>query len=293
MSSANISTPCESHAAGTRITDGIVGEVIDILRTRTGVDFASYRLAMLERRIATHYSSVGATSNDEYLHILQSSAAETHRLLERVTIKVSRFYRHAPAFNHLRDGVLARLASARKGEPLRIWSIGCGTGEEPYTFAMLLEQAGIEGTIDATDVDASALTQARAGIYSLAATAELPPELTNQFLEPVVCRGQPHYRVQDNLRLRVRFSRHDILSVTPPPGGEEQFDLISCRNVLIYVQRAAQLNATRRLLDLIRTDGILCLGEAEWPPPELESRLEALAHKTRLFRVREPDAGAA
>lgn len=94
----------------------------------------------------------------------------------------------------------------------------------------------------------------------------------------------PGYRVQDNLRERVKFTCHDVTASTAM-FASRRFDLVSCRNVLIYLQQAAQRSATRRLLEMIREDGVLCLGEAEWPPHELAERLKPLSHKTRLFRL--------
>jgi chemotaxis methyl-accepting protein methylase len=290
MRSTSQSLPCASISVE-RVDARIVGAVLEIVRDRTGVDFSGYRPAMLARRIVNHFSSAAVASLDEYLHLLQSSASEPFRVLERITIKVSRFYRHAPTFDHLRDVVLPELARMR-AQPLRILSAGCGVGEEAYTFAMLLERAGIEGTIEATDVDCTALQGARIGTYPIEATAELPSALRDEFLEPVVVNGQPRYRVRDDLRARVRFTRHDITAMGSPPGGEN-FDLVSCRNVLIYLQRSAQTNATKRLLDMIREDGVLCLGEAEWPPPEFAERLDPMPHRTRLFRLRSPHRFAA
>jgi chemotaxis methyl-accepting protein methylase len=286
-----LTTPSSSgnNGAAARTTDLCIADVLEALRARTGVDFASYRPAMLERRITRHFVTSGATSSEDYLRQLQGSPAAAFRLLENITIKVSRFYRHAPAFDHLSEELLAQLARERAGRPLRIWCAGCGAGEEAYTFAMLLEEAGIEGQIDATDVDSTALTAARVGIYPIAAAAELPPVLAARYLEPIVSRAQPAYRVQANLRTRIRFSWHDVTSNAPPPG-EQRFDLISCRNVLIYLQPAAQTDVTRRLLDAIEESGVLCLGEAEWPLPTFAAKLQALAPRTRLFRVRATSA---
>jgi chemotaxis methyl-accepting protein methylase len=87
------------------------------------------------------------------------------------------------------------------------------------------------------------------------------------------------------LRSRIHFSRHDVTSTAPPPGGE-RFDIVSCRNVLIYLQPAAQREATQRLLDATAADGVVCLGEAEWPQPSFAAKLQPLPHKTHLFRVR-------
>ena len=259
-------------------------EVLDILHARTGVNFASYRPAMLERRIARHFATSGAASSEDYLRQLQGSPAAAFRLLENITIKVSRFYRHAPTFDHLAAGLLEQLAHERAGKPLRIWCAGCGAGEEAYTLAMLLEHAGVDGFIEATDVDSTALNRARIGVYPIAATAELPPVLGAQYLEPIVSEDEPAYRVQDNLRARIHFSRHDVMSDAPPPG-ERRFDFVSCRNVLIYFQPAAQAEATSHLLDATDEGGVLCFGEAEWPLQQFAAKLQPLPHKTRMFRV--------
>jgi len=263
-----------------------IPEVLEIVRARTGVDFASYRPAMLERRIARHFAMSGAGSSEDYLRQLQGSPGAAFGLLENITIKVSRFYRHAPTFDLLRGGLLAQLARERAGRPLRIWCAGCGSGQEAYTFAMLLEHSRIDGFIEATDVDSTALTTARIGVYPIPATVELPSALATRYLEPVVSNeGQPAYRVVDRLRTRIRFSQHDVISNAPPPG-EQRFDLVSCRNVLIYLQPTAQAQATRRLLDATEDNSVLCMGEAEWPLPVFAGTLESLLHGTRLFRVR-------
>ena len=260
-----------------------LSDVLEVLHAHTGVDFASYRPAMLERRIARHFATSGATSSEDYLRQLQGSPGAAFRLLENIMIKVSRFYRHAPTFDHL-SGLLEQLARERVGRPLRIWCAGCGAGEEAYTLAMLLERAGVDGFIEATDVDSTALNRARAGIYPISSTVELPAALVARYLEPIVSRGEPAYRAHDDLRARIHFSRHDITSHAPPPA-EQRFDLVSCRNVLIYFQPASQADATRRLLDAIDEGGVLCLGEAEWPLPEFVATLQPLQYKTRMFRV--------
>lgn len=280
-----LTAPASSGSNGADACTICVSDVLEILHARTGVNFATYRPAMLERRIARHFATSGAASSEDYLRQLQDSPAAAFRLLESITIKVSRFYRHAPTFDHLNAGLLGGLARERAGKPLRIWCAGCGAGEEAYTFAMLLEHAGIDGFIEATDVDSSALNRARIGVYPISSTAELPSAFSAQYLEPLVSQGEPAYRVQDCLRARVRFSRHDVTSYAPPPG-DTRFDLVSCRNVLIYFQPAAQCEATHRLLEATDDNGLLCLGEAEWPLPAFAAKLQPLPHKTRLFRVR-------
>jgi chemotaxis methyl-accepting protein methylase len=280
-----LTTPALSggNEADVHMISTCLADVLEVLHARTGVNFATYRPAMLERRIARHFAMTGAGSSEDDLRQLQGSPTAAFRLLQNITIKVSRFYRHAPTFDHL-GGLLEQLARERAGRPLRIWCAGCAAGEEAYTLAMLLERAGIDGVIHATDVDATALNKARIGIYSIDATVELPSALATRYLEPVVWRDQPAYRVHDSLRARIRFSRHDITSDAPPPR-ERRFDLVSCRNVLIYFQPSAQADATRRLLDATDEGGVLCLGESEWPLPQFAAKLQSLPPRTRLFRV--------
>jgi|GEM_PF-737617 len=280
---SSISNPADI----TRTDTEFVRAVLDVMLVRTGLDFSCYRLPTVARRIGNRMLSVGISSAERYLCLLRTSESEPQRLLERITIKVSRFYRHAATFDHLRTHVLPELAS--EGAPVKLRSVGCGAGEEAYTLAMLLDEANIPGTIEAIDIDASALEDARVGIYPLGSIAELPPELAARYLEPVVTRGRPGYRVHSVLRERLRFARRDITSPSAE-ASPSHFDLVSCRNVLIYLQRAAQTAATRRLVDMIRPGGVLCLGEAEWPLPDIATRLDPFAHRTRLFRVRRAEA---
>jgi chemotaxis methyl-accepting protein methylase len=277
-------THAPGDGADARTLNACLADVLAILHARTGVNFAHYRPAMLERRIASHFATSGATSSEDYLRQLQGAPGAAFQLLENITIKVSRFYRHAPTFDHLHDELIGQLALERAGRPLRIWCAGCAAGEEAYTLAMLLERVGVEGFIEATDVDATALNRARVGIYPINATVELPSALIARYLAPTVWRGRPAYRVHDSLRARIRFSAHDIASNAPPPGAQ-RFDLVSCRNVLIYFQAAAQADATHRLLEATEEGGVLCLGEAEWPPPRFATQLQPLPHRTRMFRV--------
>lgn len=266
---------------------GFVEAVLAVLRARTGCDFSGYRRGTVERRIANRMLSVGVRARGQYLALLEFSRQEPHRLLERITIKVSRFYRHRLTFDHLRACVLPDLARARDDAPLRIWSVGCGGGEEPYSLAMLLEEAGIGGLIEASDIDPAVLDAANWATYPISATVELPSQLCQRFLEPIVMNGQPRYRVSRELRARVRFSHFDVTCESRPPP-ERCFDLVCCRNLLIYLDRATQLAAIRRLISAMADDGVLCLGEAEWPPPEVMPLLEPLPpHRTRLFRLRQ------
>ena len=275
-----MSLPAGPETGVPAIDDPAFGEILQLLRERTGTDFASYRLPTVARRTVNRMISVGAETYADYLEYLRQREGEAARLLEHVTIKVSRFYRHAPAFDALRRDVLPELARQAHDRPLTIWSVGCGCGEAPYTLAMLFAEAGRSCLSEATDIDPGALRRAARGYYTDAALIELPKDLRDRYL----VRSDGFYQVSAALREQVRFSHHDILASRVPPG-EGLFDLVCFRNVLIYLGHEVQdlaLHAARRA---VRDEGYLCLGEAEWPSPEIAATLRPLAHETRIFRM--------
>src|SRR5690606_3832764 len=162
--------------------DALVQAILDVLRLRTGCDFSRYRRATMHRRIRNRMIALGIASLPEYLARIEDAEDEALPLLERLTIKVSRFYRNRATFALLRTHVLPHLARDRGGAPLRMWSAGCGCGEEAYSLAMLLEEAALPGFVVASDIDPAALGAARAAAYPAEALAELPPELRERFL---------------------------------------------------------------------------------------------------------------
>ncbi|MBM0104927.1 protein-glutamate O-methyltransferase CheR [Steroidobacter sp. S1-65] len=254
--------------------------ILGVLGERSGVDFRRYRLGTVRRRVLNRMLSARTRTFEDYLRLLRADADEAQHLLSRVTIKVSRFYRNAVTFDVLREQVIAEWAARRCDSPLQILSAGCGRGEEPYTLAMLLEDAGVPGTVEAMDIDSQALTAAAVGLYDEAALDELPPELRQRYLEP---EGQ-RFRVCDPVRRRVGFTRQDITALTAA-SLQRQYDLVCCRNVLIYLEREMQEHTLSTLLRFIRPGGFLCLGEAEWPMPQFAASLQPLPHKTRIFRL--------
>ena len=270
------------HEAGVpAIDDPAFCEILQLLRERTGTDFTSYRLPTVARRTLNRMISVGAVTFADYLQFLRQREGEAARLLEHVTIKVSRFYRDALTFDRLRQQVLPELARQADGRPLTVWSAGCGCGEEPYTLAMLFAEAGVSCVIEATDIDPAALERATRGYYPEAALIELPRDLRERYL----VRSDGFHEVSPVLREQVRFSYHDIISSRPPPGTGE-FDLVCCRNVLIYLGREVQEQALQSVRRAVRREGYLCLGEAEWPSPAIAATLTPVEYAPRIYRSR-------
>jgi chemotaxis methyl-accepting protein methylase len=255
--------------------DAALPQIAACVRARTRVDLGVYRRPMLDRRIRTRMMSVGTPSVASYLQHLRDDAAEAELLLQRITIKVSRFYRNAAAFGALRTA-LARLPS---GTRVTLWSAGCGRGEEAWTLAMLVADANLTGSILATDLDGAALAAARRGRYPGGALAELPDDLRRRYLRPV--DDGAAYEVAPELRDLVRF-RVDDLTVDAPAVGVG-YDVVCCRNVSIYFVPDVQRRVLRRLAAALREGGLLLLGESEWPLDAPGRGLRPVRPRERLF----------
>jgi chemotaxis methyl-accepting protein methylase len=262
-----------------------VAEVLGALRAHTAVDFSRYRPTTVHRRLANRMRALGVETLDRYLDILTGDPSEPQRLLERLTLKVSRFYRNAWVFDHLRFSVIPQLVARRRA--VTAWSAGCARGEEAYTLAMLIDEAGGCPHVVATDLDPAALTAARGNAFQPAAVEELPADLRERYLMPAA-DGSGSLSVRASLARAVRFEHHDLTSGAGL-AHEHWFALITCRNVLIYLQPEAQRDALRSLCGHLAPGGFLCLGEAEWPLGEFDASLEVFDRQARIFRISRTD----
>jgi two-component system, chemotaxis family, CheB/CheR fusion protein len=255
--------------------------LVEILKSSAGLNFSDYKTGTLQRRIERRMALNGVARWPEYLALLRNSPAEADALAKDLLINVTGFFRDPEAFATL-TGLMPELLSHHPpDQPLRIWVVGCSTGEEAYSLAMLvLEQIAtshlrLQLQIFATDVDEDALQVARAGVYPESVQADVTPDRLRQFF----IRENGHFRVAQELRKVVIFSRHDVLH--DPPFS--RLDLVSCRNVLIYLLPEAQRQLLMLLHFALRTAGLLFLGAAESLGP-VQALFEPLNEKFRLFR---------
>jgi chemotaxis methyl-accepting protein methylase len=264
-----------------------LSQILAAARERSGVDFGGYRSSTLERRVQSRMLAVRAPSYAEYLRRLREEPGEIDILLDRLTIKVSRFFRNAPTYRRLQDIMLDWRAAALDADRFKIWSAGCGNGEEPYSLAMLVSELPgptPAGSICATDIDERALAVARARCYPAEALDETPPELRSRYL---VHSQKPirSHRVADGVASLVTFLLHDLTAATRPPG-EGGFHLICCRNVLIYLTPIVQRQVLELLLGSLAPGGYLCLGKAELPCASLLPLLQVVDRAARIFRLK-------
>ena len=267
--------------------DEAIREILRLLRSRTTHDFSDYKPATIRRRIARRMSLHDVSRPVDYARFIKDDPAEASALMKDLLISVTNFFRDAPAFAVLERQVIPQLFEGREATAhVRVWSAGCATGEEAYSIAMLLaEQAtGVMGAprlqVFATDLDDTSIRIARDGLYAEADVADVAPNRLQRFFQ----RESGGYRIRRELRELVMFAVHNVIK--DPPFSH--LDLIVCRNLLIYLNRASQQRALETFQFALRRGGYLFLGTSESADErqELFDVVDAAAH---IYRVR-PDA---
>jgi chemotaxis methyl-accepting protein methylase len=226
----------------------------------------------------------GVHTFDAYSQVLDGDAAEYDRLLDALTINVTKFWRNAETWRALAAPYLVELWQARRGH-VRVWSAGCASGEEPYTLAVALAEAarGIgeadllpRARIDATDVDRESLERTRTGEFSESTFSEMPPDLARRYFT-----AGPKRRAVPALEQIVQVSRHDLTREAPP---HPPYDLIVCRNVVIYFDRPMQERLFLTFADALVPGGILLLGKVETLVGPARERLKLEDPRERIYR---------
>ncbi|AMV23331.1 Chemotaxis protein methyltransferase Cher2 [Gemmata sp. SH-PL17] len=239
-----------------------VADIIDLLRNRTGVDFTHYKQTTIRRRIMRRMALRNFQLPTEYLALLRTDATEVQNLYQDFLIRVTQFFRDPEAFEAIKERVFPALLKNRPaGSPVRIWVAGCATGEEAYSLAMCLLEY-LDGRAEvtsakilATDLNEVALEKARAGLYLDNIEIDVSPERLRRFF----VRTEGHYQISKAVRELCVFSRHNM--ATDPPFS--RIDLVSCRNVLIYMDAALQKRVMPLLHYALNPYGILFLGSSE------------------------------
>jgi chemotaxis protein methyltransferase CheR len=231
----------------------------------SGIRLPASKRWLLAARVAERQRETGHRDARSYVRALvdERDLAELGRLIEAVRVGESHFFRHVGQLRAIRRVALPQIVARREREGalgVRAWSAGCASGEEAYTLAMLLEDAlprdsGWSHEVLATDLSEAALAQARVGRYPSTSVREVPPEIARWALTA----DGDDVRVTERARVGVRFERRNLLDATYPRG----FDLVLCRNVLIYFDRTTQDDVVRRLVQSVVPGGYLALGYTE------------------------------
>lgn len=255
-------------------------DVLNFVRMRTGRDFSYYKRATILRRIGRRMQVNGVDDLPGYLECLRTRPGEAAALLQDLLISVTNFFRDARCFAALTERLPQVFAGKRPGDMVRVWVAGCATGEEAYSVAMMLNEHA--RTLDAppliqvfaTDLDDQAIQFAREGIYPLVMEADVSEERLRRYF----MRESRGYRVRREIRETVLFATHDLLKDSP----FSRLDLISCRNLMIYLEREAQSRLFHLFHFALRPEGLLFLGSSE-SAEDAAGLFSALDKKHRLY----------
>jgi chemotaxis protein methyltransferase CheR/two-component system CheB/CheR fusion protein len=250
----------------------------------TGIDFSSYKEETLLRRLEKRKEALGVATADAYQALIRRNPRELHSLQHLFLVSMSSFYRDRDSFLSLERALAARMVDKQKGAPVRAWVPGCASGEEPYTLAVILSE--LLGScrelhpiaISASDLNAEALAMARIGIYPRTAFLEMDAAVRDRYFTP---KGE-QFEVTPELRACVQFEQRDVLTGAPPGG----LDLVSCRNLLIYMKSHLQDQLIKCFHQALLPGGLLFLGQYESLSFTGNSLFAPLDHYHRLFQRR-------
>ncbi len=273
----------DARTSGDKGVDRLA-EIIDLLRTKTDHDFTLYKPGTLQRRIERRMAmaAVGTGDMNRYLEILRADTGELDILAQDLLINVTSFFRDPKVFEFLAEKIVPDLVKGHTHDrSLRIWIAGCSTGEETYSIAMLFREQiaaakqDIKLQILASDVDPEAIAVAREGFYPETIEADVSPARLARFFS----KEDHGYRILPELRATVVFTVQDVLA--DPPFS--RLDLVSCRNLLIYLRPEAQSKIISLFHFALREGGILLLGNSE-TIGDAADRFEVISKSERVYR---------
>lgn len=268
------------------ISDSAFDMIRSTLKDISGFNLDIYKDKCIRRRIAIRVRATHCRTGEEYGELLREKSGESDRLLKVLTIHVSQFFRNSPTFEKLKTDIMPYLLERREvGERDRLtfWSVGCASGEEPYSLALILKEFyPREATrerirILATDVDANVLDVARAGIYGEERIMEVQPASRERWFR---CE-EGKFHLLPEIKVMVDFEKRDLSDRETFPDC----DLILCRNVLIYFERRHQERILNGFADVLGKGGILVMGKSETLFGAIRSRFQTVCPIERIYRV--------
>ncbi len=276
--------PITQHIIARPGSESLLKKIFVLLRKQTGHDFSQYKMSTINRRLERRLAVRKIEVLDEYVRVLQQDPMEVEKLYRDLLIGVTGFFRDTQAFQYLELQIIPKLFEGKlEDSSIRVWSVGCSTGEEVYSLAILLteyqqaHEQSFRVQIFATDIDNQAIATARSGIYPINIATELSSDRLHRFFD--VSMDGSSYRVRKEIRDMVVFSEQDV--VKDPPFS--RLDLISCRNLLIYLDGDLQKKIISTFHYALRQEGILFLGSSESVGNYIDVLFAVLDRKAKIF----------
>lgn len=257
-------------------------KILGLIQDHTPLDFSDYKRPTIVRRIILRMAKNKIASLREYVAFLEDNPSEISSLAKEFLISVTKFFRDKEAFEVIKEKVIPEIVENKlQVDTIKVWVVGCATGEEAYSLAILISdyltdrKKNLEVKIFASDIDKTALHQASKGVYS----SRIENDVSKERLDKYFIKHGDHYKVRDNIRKMLIFADHDI--VKQPPYGK--IDLISCRNLLIYINPILQKKILTSLHFCLNLGGYLFLGPSESLGESKKSFIE-VNKKWRIFK---------
>lgn len=240
-------------------TAQMINRIFILIQKKTGHDFSAYKKSTVNRRIQKRMKTCQIDDIFNYLEYLHENPEEIHQLCNELLINVTQFFRDPEAYDSLKSKFFINLLEAKDDDVIRIWVPGCSSGEEVYSIAIMISELFEEMNqkfkvqIFGTDIDESVIPKARSGKYKISSNIHY-----NRLYEYFYKNGD-EYTIKNEIREMMIFSTHNV--ITDPPFTK--LDMISCRNLLIYLESSAQKQVISNFVNALKNDGILFLGPSE------------------------------
>ncbi|WP_282001332.1 CheR family methyltransferase [Geotalea uraniireducens] len=264
--------------------EAALSRIREILKVSRNFDIGSYKDKYIKRRIAIRARATRCRTIDDYCELLFRNDGELDLLVKGLTIHVSQFFRNRSAFDKLEREILPVLFNRLRKEGRQsttFWSVGCASGEEPYTLAMILAESfpaelkEFKVTLMATDINRDIIDVAKKGLYASDRLREVPDALRECYF----AGAGERFCLRDDIRAMVDFAAADLFD----SSSYVESDLVLCRNVLIYFERGEQERIIQRLANVLPTEGILVLGKAETLVGESRRRFTTVCPVERIY----------
>ncbi len=264
--------------------DPELSEILEFIAENMSFEPDSYNNSYLDRRVSARMRRCDCEEYGEYLDILSADRDEQSELLDALSVNVTSFFRNPPVWERLRD-VLSELTANNR--TVRCWSAACSDGREPYSIAMLarddpdVRDRSVE--ITATDIDAETLESARNGVYESTRTTDIESQL-EPLSDPTthvdIDEEGRTFRVKPSVKRMVTFEQHDLIS----GSAKRDYDLVLCRNLLIYIDRSYKKPIFETLTSATREGGFLTIGKSETLPRSFKDQYEPYDRRNHIYR---------
>lgn len=241
-------------------------EIAKFVKDTSGIELSESKASLVYSRLAKRLRTLGLKTFAEYRDTVASNGAERDRMLSALTTNVTKFYREIHHFEHLQKLFRGSLGdAAKRGERIRIWSAACSSGQEPYSIALSIlsvipDAPKLDIKILATDLSSDVVNHGRKGVYRAEELQDIPADVRKRWITPVVVDGENQFCVSDTAKALITFRELNLMERWPMQGP---FQIIFCRNVVIYFDQPTQATLWQRFATLLSPNGTLYIGHSE------------------------------